>query len=154
MNFLCELGLNRIVLVFERNTPLRIVQERKKQVGRITMMFIKYASLTCGRYNRVVVAIGWSLLSGGRCYRVVVAIGWSLLSGGRYYGIRKHPRRTLPDGHFPDRTLPRPDTFPIGHFPDRTLSRPDTSPTGRFPDRTLTDITLPRLYIFPETSLS
>ena len=58
------------------------------------------------------------------------------------YESRAHPRRTLsrralPDGHFPDWTLPRLGTSPNGHFPDWTLPRLDTSPTGHFPDWTI-----------------
>ena len=48
-------------------------------------------------------------------------------------------RGHVPDGHFAERTIPRPDTSPndtspTGHFPTKKFPRTDISPTGHFPD--------------------
>ena len=47
------------------------------------------------------------------------------------------PRGQFPDGHFPERTIPRPDNSPkdispTGHFPKLTFPRPDISLTTCF----------------------
>ena len=51
------------------------------------------------------------------------------------------PDRNFSDRHFPEWTVPRPDTspkdtFPTGHFLTKTFPRTDISPLRHFPERT------------------